>query len=53
MTKQQFENLAQRIQLENECVILTIKSTATDRQIEILKKMYPNCKIIKEEADES
>ena len=40
------ENLSKRIESENEGVILTVKSTATNRQIEILKKMYPNSEII-------
>ena len=48
MTKEQFENLSQRIESENENITLTVKSTATDRQIEILQKSHPNAKIVKE-----
>ena len=49
MTKAQFQNLSQRIEFENENITLTVKSTATDKQIEIFQKLYPNAKIIKEE----
>jgi len=34
-----------------EATILTVKSTATDRQIEILQKLHPNAEIVKEEAN--
>jgi len=43
-----YKNLTDRINSENTGVTLTVKKETTDEQIEILKKMYPNCVVIKE-----
>ena len=33
--------------------VITVKSTATDEQIEFLKELYPNTEIVKEEENEN
>ena len=43
-----YKNYTDRLNSENEGVTLTVKKEATDEQIEILKKMYPNCEIERE-----
>ena len=45
----EYKNYMNRIDSENEGVILTVKKEATDKQIEVLKKMHPNCEIEREE----
>ena len=44
-----YKNYTDRIQSENQGVTFTVKKEATDEQIEILKKMYVNCVVVREE----
>ena len=44
-----YENLNERIQSENENVVLNVKSTIINKQIEVLQKLYPNANMIREE----
>ena len=46
----EYKNYADRIQSESMGFRnLTVKKDTTDKQIEILKKMYPNCTVVKED----
>ena len=45
----EYKNYMDILNSENEDVALTVKKEATDKQIEILKKMYPNCVVVKED----
>jgi len=33
--------------------VITVKSTATDEEIEMVKELYPNAEIVKEEVNEN
>ena len=45
----EYKNYADRIQSESMGFRnLTVKKDTTDKQIEILKKLYPNCEIERE-----
>ena len=46
----EYKNYADRIQSESMGFRnLTVKRDVTDKQIEILQKMYPNCTVVKED----
>ncbi len=44
-----YKNYTDRLNSENEGVTLTVKKEATEEQIEVLKKMHPNCVVVREE----
>ena len=46
----EYKNYADRINSESMGFRnLTVKRDVTDKQIEILQKMYPNCTVVKED----